>query len=67
MEFMATAIKELLDNLDINKACLVGHSLGGYVTLAFLELFPDYLSGYSLFHSQPFPDILRLLKKEGGK
>lgn len=63
MEFMATAIKELLDNLDINKACLVGHSLGGYVTLAFLELFPDYLSGYSLFHSQPFPDTPEALEK----
>jgi pimeloyl-ACP methyl ester carboxylesterase len=63
MEFMATVIKELLDDLGIKKACLVGHSLGGYVTLAFLELFPEYLSGYCLFHSSPFPDTPELLEK----
>jgi pimeloyl-ACP methyl ester carboxylesterase len=63
MEFMATAVKELLDTLGIIKACLIGHSLGGYVTLAFLELFPDHLSGYCLFHSQPFPDPPEALEK----
>ncbi len=56
MEFMATIVKELLESLDIQKVILAGHSLGGYVALAFLELFPEYLSGYCLFHSQPFPD-----------
>ena len=50
MEFMATVIKELLNSLSIEKVFLTGHSLGGYVTLAFLELFPDHLSGYCLFH-----------------
>ncbi|MCX6253169.1 MAG: alpha/beta hydrolase [Bacteroidia bacterium] len=63
MEFMATTVKELLDKLVINKACLIGHSLGGYVTLAFLELFPDHLSGYCLFHSQPFSDPPAALEK----
>jgi pimeloyl-ACP methyl ester carboxylesterase len=63
MEFMAAAIRKLLDKLDIIKVCLVGHSLGGYVALAFLELFPEYLSGYSLFHSQPFPDTPEALEK----
>jgi pimeloyl-ACP methyl ester carboxylesterase len=56
MEFMAEAIKELLDHLGAGNVFMVGHSLGGYVALAFLELFPDYLSGYCLFHSQPFSD-----------
>ena len=63
MEFMATAIKELIDYLGIKKVFLTGHSLGGYVTLAFLELFPDHLSGYCLFHSQPFPDTPEALEK----
>lgn len=63
MEFMASAVKELLDALIIKKVFLTGHSLGGYVTLAFLELFPDYLSGYCLFHSQPFPDPPVALEK----
>jgi len=63
MEFMAEAVRELLDSLNINKVFLTGHSLGGYVTLAFLELFPEYLSGYCLFHSQPFPDPPAALEK----
>jgi pimeloyl-ACP methyl ester carboxylesterase len=63
MEFMATVVKELLDTLGIKKSCLAGHSLGGYVTLAFLELFPDYLSGYCLFHSQPFSDSPEAIEK----
>jgi pimeloyl-ACP methyl ester carboxylesterase len=56
MEFVATVVKELLDSLSIKKVFITGHSLGGYVALAFLELFPGYLSGYCLFHSHPFPD-----------
>lgn len=63
MEFMASAVKELLDNIGINKVCLVGHSLGGYVTLAFLEKFPHKLTGYCLFHSQPFSDPPEVIEK----
>ncbi len=63
MEFMAEAIKELLDYLRITKAFLIGHSLGGYVSLAFLELYPEYLSGYSLFHSQPLADTPEAIEK----
>jgi pimeloyl-ACP methyl ester carboxylesterase len=63
MEFMATGIKELIDYLEIKKVFLAGHSLGGYVTLAFLELFPDRLTGYCLFHSQPFSDPPAVIDK----
>lgn len=63
MEFIATIVKELLDSMGINRVFLAGHSLGGYVTLAFLELFPEYLSGYCLFHSQPFSDSREALEK----
>ena len=63
MEFMATAVKELTDHLSVGKICLTGHSLGGYVTLAFLELFPEKLSGYCLFHSTPFADTPETIEK----
>lgn len=63
MEFMAGAVKELLDHLGIKKAFLAGHSLGGYVALAFVELFSEYLSGYCLFHSHPFADTPEALEK----
>ncbi len=67
MEFMASAIKELLDKLGIETAFVAGHSLGGYVTLAFLDLYPDYLSGYCLFHSHPFPDTAETISKRKGE
>lgn len=63
MEFMATSVRDLLDSMKLRKIFLSGHSLGGYVTLAFLELFPGYLSGYCLFHSQPFQDTPEALEK----
>jgi pimeloyl-ACP methyl ester carboxylesterase len=63
MEFMASVVRELLDTTGVDKVFLTGHSLGGYVTLAFLELYPDLLSGYCLFHSQPFPDTPESIEK----
>ena len=56
MEFMASAINTLMASLDIKRAFLAGHSLGGYVSLAFLDMFPERLTGYCLFHSHPFAD-----------
>jgi pimeloyl-ACP methyl ester carboxylesterase len=56
MELMAGAVLAVIEHLDIEKAFLVGHSMGGYTALAFLELYPESLSAYCLFHSHPFAD-----------
>jgi pimeloyl-ACP methyl ester carboxylesterase len=63
MEFMAEAVSTLLDFLKIDKTFVIGHSMGGYVTLAMADLFQNILSGYCLFHSQPFPDTLASFEK----
>ncbi len=63
MEDMAALINALTEKLSIDKFFLIGHSLGGYVTLAFLELFPEKLLGFSLFHSHPFADSPETIKK----
>jgi pimeloyl-ACP methyl ester carboxylesterase len=63
MEFMADVLKELIDYLGLNKVFLTGHSLGGYVTLAFLGLYSARLNGYCLFHSQPFADTPEAIDK----
>ncbi|MGD0583667.1 MAG: alpha/beta hydrolase [Bacteroidales bacterium] len=63
MEFLATVLEGLLNALGIEKAFLVGHSLGGYAALAFVELFPNRLTGYCLFHSHPFADTPETLQK----
>jgi 3-oxoadipate enol-lactonase len=56
MELMAHDIAELLEKLHIPQAILFGHSLGGYVTLAFAEQYPEKLHAFSLVHSSGFPD-----------
>jgi 3-oxoadipate enol-lactonase len=56
MEAMAEDLKHLLDQLKIPSIVLFGHSLGGYVTLAFAEKYPQMLSAYSLIHSTARPD-----------
>jgi pimeloyl-ACP methyl ester carboxylesterase len=63
MEIMAGVVKEVLDSAGIRKAVVAGHSLGGYVTLAFLEYYPEYLKGYCLFHSHPLPDTEQAVEK----
>ena len=35
---------------------LIGHSMGGYITLAFAEKYPEYLSSFGLVHSSSFAD-----------
>jgi pimeloyl-ACP methyl ester carboxylesterase len=56
MDEVAGAIHAILEAEGITKVFLAGHSMGGYVTMAFAELFPENLSGYSLVHSTPFAD-----------
>ncbi len=56
MEMMADAVKAVLDSLSVQKCVMLGHSMGGYVALAFLEKYESYLSAFSLFHSSPFAD-----------
>ncbi len=56
LEFIASVIRDLIDSLRSGKVILAGHSLGGYITLAFLDLYPEKLNGYCLLHSQPLPD-----------
>ena len=41
IEGLAAAVKARLDAENIEQCIMVGHSMGGYVTLAFAELYPD--------------------------
>jgi pimeloyl-ACP methyl ester carboxylesterase len=56
MEDLAGAVRAVLAKESAGKVFLVGHSMGGYVTMAFADLFPEMLSGYCLFHSTCFSD-----------
>lgn len=63
MDGMAEALNELISSLGLNRVFIIGHSMGGYVTLAFLQLYPEKLKGYCLFHSHPFADSAEILEK----
>jgi pimeloyl-ACP methyl ester carboxylesterase len=56
MEDFAADIAVLLDQLQIQKAAIVGHSMGGYVALAFTRLYPERVTGLGLISSQVVAD-----------
>lgn len=72
MEGMAEVIKSLFDSETSEvppsgarpddpigrgfRGALIGHSMGGYISLAFAAKYPDYLYGLGLFHSTAYPD-----------
>jgi len=56
MDDYASDIAGLLDQLGVEKAALAGHSMGGYVALAFARLYPARVSGFGLVSSQVLAD-----------
>jgi len=56
MEAFAHFIAEKLDRDGVDDPIWIGHSMGGYVGLAFAELFPNRLKGLMLFHSTAHAD-----------
>ncbi len=52
----AKTILPVLDEEQIDKAFVIGHSMGGYIASAFADLHPERLSALCLFHSTPFAD-----------
>lgn len=61
MEGMATALREIVIKEvsvgDLLKGVvIIGHSMGGYITLAFAEKYPELTAGFGLFHSTAYED-----------
>lgn len=60
MEDYADVIKAISDEAifkkNQNQFLLIGHSMGGYITLAFAEKYPKLLNSFGLFHSSVFAD-----------
>lgn len=51
MDLMAEVVSEVLLHLKIRRSIFIGHSMGGYVALAFAEQFPDNVKGLCLLNS----------------
>lgn len=56
LEDMADGLADMLDTIGMEVCTMVGHSMGGYIALAFAERYPNRLGGLVLFHSTAMPD-----------
>lgn len=56
MELMAEAVKNVVESENLEKFHLLGHSMGGYTSLAFAEKYPEKLKSLTLFFSTYFAD-----------
>jgi pimeloyl-ACP methyl ester carboxylesterase len=52
----ADIIKAILDLEKITSCIMLGHSMGGYITLAFAEKYTDRLNAFGLIHSSAYAD-----------
>lgn len=75
LENVAEWLHRFLTEIGLDKYVLTGHSLGGYIALAYAERFAYRLKGLGLFHSTAAPDdeqrkqsrekTLRFVEKHG--
>lgn len=63
LDDFASDIAGLLDHVGIQTAAIVGHSMGGYVALAFVNRYPQRVRGLGLVSSQTLADSPE--RKEG--
>ena len=56
MEGMAECIHYILQEEGVQQCSMIGHSMGGYITLAFAEKYPALLESFGLFHSTAYAD-----------
>ena len=56
IERLADAMKSILDAENIEQVVIAGHSMGGYIALAFAEKYPSMVKGLSLVHSTATAD-----------
>ncbi|MBK6937731.1 MAG: alpha/beta hydrolase [Chitinophagaceae bacterium] len=56
IEGMAEVVKTILEKEALAPCPVIGHSMGGYITLALAEKYPQLLSAFGLFHSTSYDD-----------
>jgi pimeloyl-ACP methyl ester carboxylesterase len=56
MDGLAEVLKAIVDKEAIKRFTLIGHSMGGYIALAFAEKYASLIMTFCLFHSTAFAD-----------
>jgi pimeloyl-ACP methyl ester carboxylesterase len=57
-------IRRLMDHLEIDRACLIGYSMGGFIVMDFLGTYPDRVvavcaGGAGWYPEDQYPDLVR--------
>lgn len=55
-ENAAKDLKKILDECKVNKAVLIGQSMGGYISQSFICRYPDMVKGFVSIDSTPYGD-----------
>eukprot|EP01136_Pigoraptor_vietnamica_P003503 Opistho-1_new@32825 len=56
IEDYADFVEKEVTSKGFEKCVIIGHSMGGYIALAFAEKYPEKVLGLGLFHSTAFAD-----------
>jgi pimeloyl-ACP methyl ester carboxylesterase len=56
VEGMAEVIHSIIHEENIYTCTVIGHSMGGYILLAFVEKYWNHLNAFGLFHSSAYAD-----------
>jgi pimeloyl-ACP methyl ester carboxylesterase len=67
MEGMAEVLHTIIHEENIDKCTVIGHSMGGYITLALVESYWNHVNAFGLFHSSAFADTeeKKITRKKG--
>ena len=67
MEGMAEVIHFIIHEEEIESCPVIGHSMGGYITLAFAQKYWNHLDALGLFHSTAYADSeeKKVIRKKG--
>lgn len=56
IEGLSEVLRKILERESITQCIMIGHSMGGYITLAFAEKYAFCLKAFGLFHSTAYAD-----------
>jgi len=67
MEGMAEVLHTIIHEENISMCTVIGHSMGGYITLALAEKYWNHIHDFGLFHSTAFADSeeKKLIRQKG--
>ena len=67
MEGMAEVLHTIIHEENIDRCTVIGHSMGGYITLALIESYWNHVNAFGLFHSSAFADTeeKKVTRKKG--